>query len=346
MIPGLFDVDADRLSVCLARLTPHLDSDAVALTGGVAMRLGLSALGLQFPRQGLADLDFVATSLDAVRSTAAASFLVSHYHVAGPGVPKFLVQLVDPESCLRIDIFPDLAGSIATAQITAIGPHRVRVLTLASVFEHKLQTLSGASSAHPIDPMHLHDAQVLGVALGRAVPEVAATSMKLDVYDGEDRGCARCDLSRSAAWPLASKERVFQVIRRSEGQATPCTTKRVLVPVTWPAGKVGRGHLLPDFRGGHRNGFISVPGGRRVSHGMVAFAGKPVAAADMLERWESTIGSVGDREDALDRLEGYVRWVATQKLGSVFEAAYDASGALVPRKVADVPRAPQVRLPK
>jgi hypothetical protein len=68
---------------------------------------------------------------------------------------------------------------------------------------------------------------------------------------------------------------------------------------------------------------------------MVAFVGEPVTASDMLDRWVSSIGHVAERADALDRLEGYVRWAAIQKLGSVFEAVYDSNGTLVARKVAD-----------
>jgi hypothetical protein len=76
---------------------------------------------------------------------------------------------------------------------------------------------------------------------------------------------------------------------------------------------------------------------------MVAFVGRPVTAADMLEKWESSLGPVAERTEALDQLEGYVRWAATQRLGSVFEAAYDSGGVLVARKVAD--SIPVVKVP-
>jgi len=68
---------------------------------------------------------------------------------------------------------------------------------------------------------------------------------------------------------------------------------------------------------------------------MVAFVGGPVTAQDMLDRWESNVGNVRERDEALDTLEAYVHWAATQKLGSVFAAVYDTSGVLVARKVAD-----------
>lgn len=121
------------------------------------------------------------------------------------------------------------------------------------------------------------------------------------------------------------------------------STRRVLVPITWPQGRVGRGHLLPDIRLHPRTAFVRLPGGRAVSHGMVAFVGASVTAIDMLRRWESAVGPVGEREAALDQLEGYVRWVADQKLGSVFEAAYDSAGLLNARKVSD--SAPMERVP-
>jgi hypothetical protein len=107
------------------------------------------------------------------------------------------------------------------------------------------------------------------------------------------------------------------------------------VPIVWPEGKVGRGHLLPDVRPHERNSFVRVPGGRSVAHGMVAFVGTSVTAADRLARWESTIGRVEEREAALDQLEGYVRWLDEQRLGSIFEAEYDRGGVLVAKKVSD-----------
>jgi len=116
----------------------------------------------------VADLDFVATSLEAVSSSVVGQCLVSHYHVERPGVPKFMIQLVDPESRIRIDVFPDLVGSIADARATEIGEHRMQVLPLEKIFEHKVQTLVRASPAAPIDPKHVRDALRLGLSSPRA----------------------------------------------------------------------------------------------------------------------------------------------------------------------------------
>ena len=213
MLQELSPFEIARLSGCLDRLVPHLRLDDVAVTGGVAMQLGLAAFGRPLARNGVADLDIVATSIDAVSASVVGTFLVSHFHMAGPGVPKFMIQLVDPVSRIRIDVFPDSAGSIGDAGMAPIGEHCVRVLPLERIFEHKVQTLMRASSASPVDPKHLRDALILGDILSKAVPDIAPEAVVPDVYGAEDESsCNRCTLSREPAWPLAPKDQIFQLL--------------------------------------------------------------------------------------------------------------------------------------
>src|SRR5262245_54799390 len=105
-------IELERLAGCLGRLLPHVKRDGVAITGGVAMQFALTGLGRQALRNGIADLDLVAASIEVISPSVVEEFLLSHYHVVRPGVPKFMIQLVDPVSRLRIDVFPDLAGSL------------------------------------------------------------------------------------------------------------------------------------------------------------------------------------------------------------------------------------------
>jgi hypothetical protein len=66
---------------------------AGCLDGGVGMQVGLGRAQALGRADHVADLDLVATSLDAVSSSVVDRFLISHYHVVGPGVPKFMIQL-------------------------------------------------------------------------------------------------------------------------------------------------------------------------------------------------------------------------------------------------------------
>jgi len=212
MIQALSSADIDRLSGCLDRLNPHAQMDNLAMTGGVAMQLGLAVLGRQGSRKEVADLDLVAACIGAVRPGVVEQLLVSHYHVVQPGVPKFMIQLVDPKSRIRIDVFPDLVGSVTDAGPTQVGAHTILVLPLERIFEHKVQALSRASRSSPIDPKHVHDAHVLGEVLVRQPPVVSAEALATDVYGIDDWLCERCELSRHPDWPLAPKDEIFELL--------------------------------------------------------------------------------------------------------------------------------------
>lgn len=141
-------IDLDRLSTTLARFLPYTNRSAIALTGGVAIEIHCSDAGVSSGRTRVADLDFVAVSVKTIAPSVAGSLLVAHFfHLPQPGYPKFLVQVVDPETRLRIDVFPDLAGAIARAAERTVAGHPVRVLDPHSMLDHKVRALSRASAA-------------------------------------------------------------------------------------------------------------------------------------------------------------------------------------------------------
>jgi hypothetical protein len=207
------DAEIVRLSACLARLLPNLRREDVAITAGVAIQVGLAALGRAGTRAAIADLDLVIGSLDSVASSVAGEFLVSHYHVVQPGVPKFMVQLVDPVTRIRIDLVPDLVGSLARSRVVEIGTHAVRALGLEDILEHKLLMLSKSSAANPVDPKHAADAYTLAALFNRTIPPAAPGSLVKDVYGiNEHVPCRRCELSGNARFPLAPKQLICSLL--------------------------------------------------------------------------------------------------------------------------------------
>lgn len=208
---GFPAAEMGRLSECLTRLMPHLRQDDVAVTGGVAIQLEMADATLERPRETIEDLDLVAASIDAVVPSATESFLVSHYHVVQPGVPKFMIQLVDPLTRIRVDVFPDLVGSLRRARALNIGNRLVPVLAPADIREHKLQTISKASRSNPVDPKHARDARALGALFDRAVPDVAPDCLVEDIYAVEEQ-CRRCELSLSPSFPLAPKAQIGRLL--------------------------------------------------------------------------------------------------------------------------------------
>jgi hypothetical protein len=209
---GFSPTEMGRLTGRLDHLISHVRLDRVAITGGVGMQLGMARSGRHGLRNEIADLDLVAADIGAIASCVTERFLVSHYHAVGPGVSKFMIQLVDPVSRLRVDVFPDLVGSLGDAPVMALGEHSVHVLTLERIFEHKVLTLSRASLSAPIDAKHVDDARVLGAVLARPVPVVSAEALSPDVYGIDDWSCERCELSSHPSWPLAPKDRIFELL--------------------------------------------------------------------------------------------------------------------------------------
>ena len=214
-VDGLGPFDADdlqRLAATLDRFLPHVDVSAIALAGGVAIQLHCHDAGVSSGRTRIADVDFVATSVDAVSASVTADLLIAHFHLPQPGYSKFLLQMVDPETRLRVDVFPDLGGAIAQASERTIAGRRLRMLAARSILDHKAQGISGASTSRPIDEKHARDAIVLAELCGCRISLPSPNALTRDVYRRDLTPCPRCDASRTATFAVAPRQRIFDIL--------------------------------------------------------------------------------------------------------------------------------------
>ena len=196
----------------LQRLSPHLRSGATAVTGGLAIHLHLSRDGGRLARPIL-DVDLVATDIDGVLPSAVDDFLVSHYHTPHEGYSKFLVQLVDHLTRLRVDIFPGGRGAIQRAARLSLGGMTVAVLASGDVLAHKLEILGRSTPGRPVDPKHYRDAGILAQLLGRRLPEISEDHLTQDRYETDPTiACHRCAASRNAGFTLAPKAAILDVM--------------------------------------------------------------------------------------------------------------------------------------
>jgi hypothetical protein len=89
----------------------------------------------------------------------------------------------------------------------------MKVLALEDILEHKVQTVSKASTLKPVDPKHADDAYALGDLLGRSIPNVAPECLARDLYGTDaDVFCERCQLSLNFHFPLAPKQEIFRLL--------------------------------------------------------------------------------------------------------------------------------------
>jgi hypothetical protein len=212
---GQATMNADVLRDCLKRLLPHVDHARIALTGGVAIGVHIgNSCGEPSRAVAADDVDFVAESVDVIRPTVTSDFLVSHFHLPQPGHPKFLVQLVDPVARLRLDFFPDALQVLGRASVVEIGGIRIRMLGTDDILEHKLRLLATASAEVPTDPKHYRDAVRLAALSGRETMPMGESQLVSTANSHElDAACPRCQASRHAAYPLAEKQAIFDVLR-------------------------------------------------------------------------------------------------------------------------------------
>ena len=203
---------ARRLGDCLVRLSHHSSTDAFAVTGGVAIHLHLTG-GLPRYSDVLTDVDLLASGPTSVSPSVTEAFLVSHFHLPHPGYPKFLIQLIDVDSRLRVDIFPGSPDVIRRASYHDLCGTPRRVLGPEALLDHKISLLATASERLPVDEKHYDDAVLLGRLIGRNVPEVPAAFLCQGEYSSDTSvSCERCARSESPEFPLSPKQQIRDVL--------------------------------------------------------------------------------------------------------------------------------------
>ncbi len=205
--------DFEAVGRCLARLQPHLRPQATALTGGVAVQLHLLRAGRPGRRLRFNDIDLVALEPSAVLPSIAAEFLISHYHVPHAGYAKFLIQVADPVTRLRVDVFGRSPGTSFDTEPVTVGEIGTAILPARHILREKLRLLDAASPEHPVDPKHYQDAVQLADLLGDARPSVNPRLLVHDRYEMNlNARCPRCQASARSAFPLASKQSIFDIL--------------------------------------------------------------------------------------------------------------------------------------
>jgi hypothetical protein len=210
---GIDTDDERRLAVCVQKVTRFLRPRPFAVCGGVAVQLSLAKHGLSRQDGRVKDLDILAADLEVFPPERFDGWLLSHFHRPYPGYGKHRVQLVDPETRLRVDIFHDAQGTWRDSGPHQLGEASVLVLAARQVLAHKVGLLERASAERPIDYKHLEDARLLASLLGESEPRVAADRLCVEVYSTDlSARCQRCLASSPLPVPLAPKAEIFSVL--------------------------------------------------------------------------------------------------------------------------------------
>lgn len=141
--------DADRLSATLTRLRGS-GLTRFSIAGGVAFA---SRVGLPRP---LRDLDLVVDDASHIPEALGAGLLVSHVHLqARPG--RMLLQLVDPATALRIDVFGAGPGVMARSRLAPFRDAMEPMVGLADMAGRLAAVLLGLASEEAVPAKHAND---------------------------------------------------------------------------------------------------------------------------------------------------------------------------------------------
>jgi hypothetical protein len=151
--------DSDRALRTFHKLAHHEIRDW-AITGGLAIELHSLRLRCQPSVRALNDLDFVVSAFDCIPATLGDDFLFRHIHPLDPP-GKTILQLIDPDSALRIDVFSAHGAIMRRATRIALGFGAFQVISLEDLVARAarltLDIVEGVSvqSKHAIDFLRL-----------------------------------------------------------------------------------------------------------------------------------------------------------------------------------------------
>jgi hypothetical protein len=106
--------------------------------------------------RALNDVDFVAPGFDSIPISLAADFLFRHVHPFGPP-GKTILQLVDPETALRVDVFRACGETMRRAVAIDCELGRMQVVSLADLVSREARLLLDLADGVSVPAKHAHD---------------------------------------------------------------------------------------------------------------------------------------------------------------------------------------------
>lgn len=163
--------DAARVSLALARLAAHAGR-GFALTGGVAIEARLIGRTGGRSNRPFNDLDVIVESFDAVPVSLADAFYFRHVHSKAPS-GRMLVQLVDPETALRIDVFRTCGATMARCEPITVDTISLRIVSVEDLAARAATLVLDLGRGQPVPRKHAQDLERLVGAVESDRVEIA-----------------------------------------------------------------------------------------------------------------------------------------------------------------------------
>jgi len=212
----------------------------VLIVGSIALRYHLNRHGCAPLHRPLHDLDLAVSDVESLPPVEGEALLVSHYHPdsATSGTGRLLLQLVDPETALRIDIFHALPGAFHRASpLGHCSPH-IFVACIEDVLVRSILVLGAQIESGSVEFKHVETIQRLSDIVKMEKADQLWATIDQGVWPGsireaiehagsvlqdhpslygvlqygrlDDPPCDQC--LWTDRYPLAEKHRIFEIL--------------------------------------------------------------------------------------------------------------------------------------
>ena len=143
--------DEQRFAQVTAKLSPYLDK-SLLVTGSYAVEYAVRTCGGPATELKLNDIDVVAPmGLQELGQGLGAAFLVNHFHPKRE-LGNVLLQLIDPSTATRIDIFTPRSASIRSR--STVTSEKIAIVAAEDLTARLLAIVSIVLQGRTIDPKY------------------------------------------------------------------------------------------------------------------------------------------------------------------------------------------------
>lgn len=157
-ITGFSVSDTKRVKTHLTKLLPYIDTDKMAIVGGLAIRYLLSKAGVDYPLRSFNDLDLMVENANAVSQTVSNDFLIYHYHPSQNN--SFYIVLVDPISRTKVDIF-DWNPPLEKYITVEFEGYKLKMRSVEDQLVKTVYDIQRISEEKKVDPKQFEDTKLL-----------------------------------------------------------------------------------------------------------------------------------------------------------------------------------------
>lgn len=158
LVRGFKMVELKRVETLLEKLLQYIDTDKMAIVGGLAIQYLISRAGIKHTTRRFNDLDIMLKTAGAISPNVVKNFLIYHYHPTKKN--SFFIAVVDPVLRIKVDIF-DWDPPLEDYIVVKFGNYKLKMRSPEDQLVKTVFDLQRISVEKKVDPKQFLDATLL-----------------------------------------------------------------------------------------------------------------------------------------------------------------------------------------